>query len=184
MNRLASSAQLRASLIRWALFIIPTVMLLGFFSGQMAGSSADSAWFQSLNTPALFPPPATFGLVWSVLYFMMGLALALVCAAWGSRLRVAAIFAFVIQFILNLAWSPMFFARHDIGVALGVIIALDLVLIVTVILFFRVRKWAGVLLLPYLAWVLFATLLNYQFLQANPGASQAESTGAVQRYEF
>ena len=184
MNRLASPAQLRASLIRWALFIIPTVMLLGFLSGQVAGSTADSAWFQSLNKPALYPPPATFGLVWSVLYFMMGLALALVCAAWGSRLRVAAIFAFVIQFILNLAWSPMFFARHDIAIALGVIIALDLVLIVTVILFFKVRKWAGVLLLPYLAWVLFATLLNYQFLQANPGASQAESTGAVQRYEF
>ncbi|MGB3795587.1 MAG: TspO/MBR family protein [Alteraurantiacibacter sp.] len=184
MNRLASPAQLRASLIRWALFIIPTVMLLGFLSGQMAGSTANSAWFQALQKPALFPPPATFGLVWSVLYFMMGLALALVCAAWGSRLRIVAIAMFLIQFVLNLAWSPMFFARQDIGVALGVIIALDIALVITVVLFFKVRKWAGILLLPYLAWVLFATLLNYQFLQANPDASQVQDTGAVQRYEF
>ncbi|MWV28446.1 TspO/MBR family protein [Aurantiacibacter rhizosphaerae] len=184
MNRLASPAQLRASLIRWALFIIPTVMLLGFLSGQLGGSSADSPWFQALQKPALFPPPATFGLVWSVLYFMMGLALALVCAAWGSRLRMAAIIAFVVQFVLNLAWTPVFFAYHEIGLALGVIIALDIAVIVTVILFFKVRKWAGLLLVPYFAWILFATLLNYQFLQANPDASQAQETGAVQRYEF
>ena len=184
MNRLASPAQLRASLIRWALFIIPTVMLLGFVSGRWGGNPADSPWFQALVKPALFPPPATFGLVWTALYFMMGLALALVCAAWGSRLRMAAIIAFVVQFALNLAWSPVFFAAHDIGMALGVIIALDIALIVTVILFFKVRRWAGVLLLPYLAWVLFATLLNYQFLQANPNAGALEDTGAVQRYEF
>ena len=184
MNRLASPAQLRASLIRWSLFIIPTVMLLGFVSGQWGGSSAGSPWFQALEKPALFPPPATFGLVWTVLYFIMGLAFALVCAAWGSRFRVPAIIAFVVHFVFNLAWSPVFFTQHDIGMALGVIIALDLALIVTVVLFFKVRKWAGVLLLPYLAWALFATLLNFQFLQANPDAAQLEATGAVQRYEF
>ncbi len=184
MNRLASPAQLRASLIRWSLFIVPTVMLLGFLSGQVSGSSADSYWFQTLEKPALFPPPATFGLVWSVLYFMMGLALALVCAAWGSRLRVAAIIAFVVQFVLNLAWSPIFFGWHEMGLALGVIIAMDVAVVITAVLFFKVRKWAGLLLLPYLAWILFATLLNYQFLQLNPDASGVEDTGAVQRYEL
>ncbi len=184
MNRLASPAQLRASLLRWALFIVPTVMLLGFLSGQLSGSGAGSPWFQALEKPALFPPPATFGIVWSALYFMMGLSLAVVCAAWGSRLRGWAIVAFVIQFALNLAWSPAFFAMHDIVAALGVIIALDIVLIATVVLFFKVRKWAGVLLLPYLAWVLFATLLNYQFLQLNPNAGEVQESGAVQRIEL
>ncbi len=184
MNRLASPAQLRASLIRWALFIIPAVMLLGFLSGQLSGSGADSAWFRSLEIPAIFPPPATFGIVWTILYFMMGLAFALVCAAWGSRVRKWAILAFIVQFVLNLAWSPVFFAAHDMQAALYVIIALDVALIVTVVLFFKVRKWAGVLLLPYLAWVLFATLLNYQFLAANPEAGEAEEAGAVQRIEF
>lgn len=184
MNRLASPAQLRASLIRWALFLVPTVMLLGFLSGQLSGSGAGSPWFQSLVKPDLFPPPATFGVVWTALYFLMGLALAMVCAAWGSRLRGLAIVAFIAQFALNLAWSPVFFASHDIQTALWVITALDVALIVTVVLFFKVRKWAGVLLLPYLAWVLFATLLNWQFLQANPDADDFEESGAVQRIEL
>ena len=181
MNRLASPSQLRASLIRWALFIVPTVMLLGFLSGQVSGSSADSPWFQALEKPALFPPPATFGIVWTVLYFMMGLAFAMVCAAWGSRLRKWAIIAFIVQLAINLAWSPTFFAARQIEQALWVIVALDVALIVTVVLFFKVRKWAGVLLLPYLAWALFATVLNWQFLEANPDAGEGEGTGAVQR---
>lgn len=184
MNRLASPAQLRASLLRWALFIVPTVMLLGFLSGQLSGSGAGNAWFQALEKPALFPPPATFGIVWSVLYFMMGLALAMVCAAWGSRLRGWAIVAFIVQFALNLAWSPAFFAMHDIALALAIIGLLLVALVVTVILFFKVRKLAGVLLLPYLAWVAFATLLNYQFLALNPDAADVPESGAVQRIEL
>ncbi len=184
MNRLASPAELRASLIRWALFIVPTVMLLGFLSGQLSGSGAGSPWFQALEKPALFPPPATFGIVWTVLYFMMGLALAVVCAAWGSRWRGWAIFAFVVQLALNLAWSPAFFAMHDMRLALAIIGVLLAALIVTIVLFFKVRKWAGVLLLPYLAWVGFATVLNYQFLELNPDAGEVQGSGAVQRIEL
>ncbi|WAT17916.1 tryptophan-rich sensory protein [Aurantiacibacter sp. MUD11] len=183
MNRLASPAQLRASLIRWSLFIVPAVMLLGFLSGQVGGS-ADSPWFQALEKPAIFPPPATFGIVWSILYFMMGLALALVCAAWGSSVRVWAILVFLVQFALNLAWSPIFFGMHDIRLALVILILLDAALLVTVLLFFKVRAWAGVLLLPYLAWVLFATVLNWQFLELNPHAEYIRDSGAVQRMEL
>ena len=80
MNRLASPTQLRASFLRWSLFVVPAVMLLGFLSGQVAGSTAESPWFISLEKPATFPPPATFGIVWSMLYFMMGVAFALVCS--------------------------------------------------------------------------------------------------------
>jgi len=112
---------------------------------------------------------------------MMGLAFAMVCAAWGSRLRKWAIIAFIVQLAINLAWSPTFFAARQIEQALWVIVALDVALIVTVVLFFKVRKWAGVLLLPYLAWALFATVLNWQFLEANPDAGEGEGTGAVQR---
>ncbi|MFB0610983.1 TspO/MBR family protein [Aurantiacibacter poecillastricola] len=184
MNRLASPAQLRASLLRWALFVVPTVMLLGFLSGQVSGSSADSYWFQSLEKPALFPPPATFGIVWSILYFMMGVAFALVCAAWGSRMRSWAILAFLVQFTINLAWSPTFFGYHEIELALWVIVALNVALAVTMVLFFKVRKWAGALLVPYLAWTLFAAVLNWQFLELNPEASGAEGSGAVQRIEL
>ncbi|MBH5322164.1 TspO/MBR family protein [Aurantiacibacter sediminis] len=183
MNRLASPAQLRASLIRWALFLVPLTMLLGFLAGTVGGD-ADSAWFQSLDKPGIFPPPATFGIVWTVLYAMMGFAFAMVCAAWGSRLRTWAIIAFLVQFAINLTWSPIFFGQQQIEAALYVIVALDVALVVTIVLFFKVRKWAGILLLPYLAWALFATVLNWQFLQLNPGAEPMDDTGAVQTFEI
>ncbi|MCB2065165.1 MAG: tryptophan-rich sensory protein [Erythrobacter sp.] len=182
MNRLASPAQLRASLIRWLLFLVPLVMLLGFLSSQFG--SANTPWFAALAKPATFPPPATFGIVWTVLYVMMGAALAMVCAAWGSRGRGLAIVAFVVQFALNLAWSPTFFGAHQIANALWLLVALDVTLLLTVVLFVRVRKWAGVLLLPYLAWVLFATLLNWQFLQLNPDAAEFHESGAVQTIQL
>lgn len=184
MNRLASAAQLRASLLRWALFIVPTVMLLGFLSGQLAGSGAENPWFAALQKPALYPPPATFGIVWTVLYLMMGLSLAMVCAAWGARWRPYAVVALIVQLAINLAWSPVFFARHDIAAALGVIAALDVALLITIWLVWKVRRAAAWLLVPYLAWVLFATFLNWQFLQLNPNADDIGANNAVQRIEF
>ena len=184
MNRLASPGQLRASLLRWVLFIVPLVMLLGFLSGQVGGD-ANSAWFQSLDKPSTFPPPVTFGIVWTILYAMMGFAFAMVCAAWGSRARRWAIVAFIAQFIVNLAWSPVFFGQQDIQGALSVIAVLDVLAIVTTVLFFMVRKWAGILMLPYIAWILFATLLNWQFLQLNPdGGYGQDGVGEVQRFEL
>ncbi len=182
MNRLASPAQLRASLLRWSLFLVPLTMLLGYLSGQVAGSAADNPWFTQLAKPDIYPPPIVFPIVWTALYFMMGLAFAMVCAAWGARWRVLAIIAFLIQFVLNLAWSPIFFAQHDIGLALAVILALDITLLGTVFLFWKVRVAAAVLLLPYLAWVLFASVLNWQFLQANPYAENLPADNPVQEF--
>jgi tryptophan-rich sensory protein len=184
MNRLASPAQLRASVIRWALFVVPAVMLLGFLSGQYAGSTADNPWFAGLDKPATFPPPVTFIVVWTVLYALMGFALALVCAAWGARYRLPAILAFVLQLVLNLAWSPVFFAEHRISAALAILVALDFAVVLTLVLFWKVRRVAGLLLLPYLGWVLFATLLNWQFLQLNPDADGGQVSNAVQRIEL
>lgn len=184
MNRLASPAQLRASVIRWALFLVPAVVLLGFLSGQYAGSTADNPWFAALDKPAIFPPPVTFGIVWTVLYAMMGFALALVCAAWGARFRLPAILAFVLQLLLNLAWSPVFFAEHEIRLALLILGALNVAVLLTVVLFWQVRRVAGLLLLPYLAWILFATVLNWQFLVLNRGADGVEVSNAVQRIEL
>jgi tryptophan-rich sensory protein len=183
MNRLASPAQLRASLIRWSLFLVPAVLLLGSLSGAAAGSGAGNPWFAALEKPGTYPPPVTFGIVWTVLYILMGFALALVCASWGARWRGLAIAAFVVQFALNLAWSPTFFALHEITWALVIVALLDVAVIVTTVLFWKVRRTAGLLLLPYLAWVLFATLLTWQFLQLNPQADGAEGSYAVQRYQ-
>lgn len=184
MNRLASPAQLRASLLRWSLFLVPTVLLLGFLSGQVAGSAANNPWFEALVKPGIYPPPAAFGIVWSILYVMMGIALALVCSAWGARWRMLAIIAFVVQFAINLAWWPIFFAEHDIALAMAVLIALDVAVLVTIWLFWKTRRAAGIMLLPYLAWIVFASVLNWQFLQLNPDASEIEVNNAVQRIEL
>ncbi len=184
MNRLATPAQLRASFLRWALFVVPAVLLLGYLSGALAGSSGDNPWFQMLDKPATFPPPATFGIVWTILYLMIGVSFAMVCAAWGARYQVPAILAFCVQLALNLAWSPTFFAAHQITGALLVLVLLDLAVILTLVLFLKVRRTAGLLLIPYLLWVLFATLLNWQFLQLNPDADGASSSAAVQRFEI
>ena len=182
MNFLASREQLRASLIRWALVCVPLCVLLGFLVGRISGSVPGEPWFDGLVKPAIYPPPATFGIVWSILYAVMGFALALVGSAWGARGRGAAITVFVVQFLVNLAWSPVFFGAHRITGGLIVLALLDVLVVVTVVLFWRVRKLAAVLLLPYLAWILFATALNYEFLRLNPGADGAEGgSGAAAR---
>lgn len=184
MSILASREQLQASLLRWILLLVPAVLLAGFLSGELSGSGPGNPWFDSLVKPAIYPSPASFGLAWTVLYILMGMAFALVCAAWGARGRRAAIIAFLVQLALNLAWSPLFFGAHQITAALVLILVLDVAVIVTIGLFWRVRWLAGALLLPYLAWVVFATLLTLQFLQLNPGADGREVSGAVQRIEL
>lgn len=184
MSTLASRGQLRASFLRWALFTVPVLLLLGFLSGQAAGSGPGNIWFDSLVKPDIYPPPVTFGIVWSILYVLMGVALALVCAAWGARGRTVAIIAFAIHFVLNLAWSPVFFGLHEMSLALGIIAAMIVTLLVVIWLFWKVRALAGALLLPYLLWIIFAALLNWQFLQMNPDADGNEPYEAVQRYEI
>jgi benzodiazapine receptor len=183
MNMLASRGQLRASFIRWALFTVPLIVLLGFLSGQSAG--ADSAWFAGLDKPAIYPPPAAFGIVWTILYVIIGLAVAVVCAAWGARGRTLALVAFAIHFVFNLAWTPVFFGMQQIAGGLVVIALMALTLLAVVVLFWRVRRIAGLLMLPYLAWVLFALALNFQFLQLNPdadgGTGGGTGDGAIER---
>lgn len=181
MAELASHGQLRLSLFRWALFLVPGVLLLGILSGAVAGG-ADSAWFAALNKPSLNPPPQVFPIVWTALYILMGLALAIVVCARGAPGRTIAIVAFGLQLALNLAWSPLFFAAHQITGALILLGVLDIAVLVTIVLFYRVRPVAALLLVPYLAWIVFATYLNAEFRIANPDAE--EVTGAVTRVEF
>lgn len=180
MNMLASRGQLRASFIRWALFLVPLIVLLGFVAGQL-GPGPESAWFQALEKPSIFPEPKWFGIVWSILYVMIGLSVAMVASAWGARGRTAALIAFAVHFLLNLAWSPIFFGMQQMTAALVIIGLMIVSLVVVIALFWKVRRFAAFLLLPYLAWVCFATLLNYEFLQLNPDADGGSSGEAVER---
>jgi translocator protein len=181
MTELASRGQLRASFLRWVLVLVPGIVLLGLLSVVVSGSGANNPWFMNLVKPALYPPPELFGIVWTCLYALMGFALAMIITARGAWGREHAVIAFAVQLLLNLAWSPLFFAAHQITWALALLAALIVAVGVTIYLFWRVRPVAGMLLLPYLAWILFATLLNYQFHSANPDANGKASPSAVER---
>lgn len=182
MNFLASKAQLRASFLRWALFLVPLIVLLGFTAGQFG--SPQTAWFQGLVKPSIFPPTMWFGIVWSVLYVMIGLSLALVVSAWGAAGRGVAIIIFAIHFIGNLAWTPVFFGMQNMWGGLYVLIYTVITLIAVIAVFWRVRRVAALLLIPYLAWASFATVLNYQFIVENPDGGTPAEEGAVERIEL
>lgn len=173
MNYLASSGQLRASLLRWSLFTVPLLLVLGFFSGQAAGSGPGNPWFDELVKPTIYPPPVAFPIVWSTLYVLMGISLAMILSARGAAGRGLAVAAFVVQLALNLAWSPVFFAMHQILAAFWIAVAMAVTILLTLVLFWRIRPIAGMLLLPYLAWVCFASVLTFEIGRLNPGADGA-----------
>jgi len=131
-------------------------------------SGPDSAWFQALEKPALFPPPWAFGVAWTALFTLMGVAAALVYLSGPDRRDVrVALGAFVGQMVLNVAWTPAFFAAENLLAGLAVITALWPAVLATIVAFDRVDRRAAVMLVPYLAWVTFAAVLNYQFWQLN-----------------
>jgi translocator protein len=171
MNEIASKGQLRLSYLRWALVTVPSIVFLGFLSGRMANSGYGNRWFDALQKPGFMPPGWAFPVAWSILYIMLGLAIAIIIHARGARLRGIAIMVFVVQLIANLLWSPLFFRAHQVGDALvliGVMIALT---VVTIALFARIRTGAALLMVPYLLWLCFAAALNYSIHQLNPDAS-------------
>lgn len=170
MGEIASPSQLRMSFLRWALVTVPFILLLGIGSGRLSGSGYGNPWFDALAKPAIMPSGWVFAVAWTALYILLGLALAMILHARRAPGRRVAVTLFVIQFLLNLAWSPLFFAMHEVSAALGLIVALAIAAIITAILFARIRLVAGLLLLPYVAWLCFAMFLNYEIDRLNPDA--------------
>lgn len=170
MNQIASPSQLRMSLVRWALFVIPAIMFLGFISGSISGSGEENRWYAELVKPEAQPPGWVFGVVWPVLYFCMGLAFCMILHAKGAQSRGLAIGLFLGQLIFNFLWSPLFFGRHEVSNALYLLVLIFILAFVTTLIFGRIRKAAAWLMVPYLVWLSFAAILNYQIDQLNPNA--------------
>lgn len=127
-------------------------------------------WYATLAKPAWTPPPWVFPLAWNVLYALMAISL---WRLWErARKRAAgayrAIGLFLVQLALNAAWSPVFFGLHAILAGLAIIIALALVLAATIVIAYRVDRLASSMLVPYLAWILYATSLNAGIAMLNP----------------
>jgi len=114
-----------------------------------------------LVKPSFNPPSWVFGPVWTLLYILMGIAAFLVWQkGWDSRFVRAALVLFAVQLILNGMWSILFFGMQSPGLALVEIAILWLSILATLLLFWRVVPFGGMLLLPYAAWVTFAAVLN------------------------
>lgn len=142
-----------------------TGLVLLTFCAPLAGIvSPPGEWYASLQKPSWNPPAWIFGPVWSLLYTMMAVAAWLVWrrAGWGRALWI-----YLAQLALNAAWTPIFFGARQPGWAFVEIIFLWVAILLTLMVFLRVSKPAGFLLVPYLAWVSFAAFLNFTLWRMN-----------------
>ena len=184
MNEIASPSQLRMSFARWALVTVPAIVFLGFLMGRVSNSGFGNPWYDALTKPVLQPPGWAFGAAWTVLYIMLGLALAMILNARGNRYRGYAIALFAVAFISNLAWSPLFFVAHKMLAAFFLILFMLAFGIATTIAFGRVRTAAAWLMVPYLLWLCFAAILNWQTYVLNPGAETLAPAGRVTQIDL
>ena len=156
-----------------ALVTVPVIVIIGSLMGVVSNSGFDNHWYAALTKPAFQPPGWVFGLVWTALYTMLGIALAAILNEPPSDRRRDAVWLFGGQLVLNFAWSPLFFGAHMIDAALLVIVVMLLMAAVAANYFRRLRAVAGWLMLPYLAWLCLATALNYETGKLNPRADAA-----------
>jgi len=145
------------------------LVLLGFivltFLAPLAGAfTPPGAWYQTLNKPSWNPPPWIFGPVWTLLYLGMAVAAWLV---WKRGRQGQALRLYVVQLALNAAWTPVFFGAHQLGAAFIVIVCMWIAIFLTQRAFQAVSRPAGLLLVPYLAWVSFASVLNFTLWRLN-----------------
>ncbi|CAH0132376.1 TspO/MBR family protein [Stenotrophomonas lactitubi] len=150
-------------LLGWAV-----VTFLAAALGARASISA-ADFYAGLTLPAWAPPASVFGPVWTVLYALMALAAWLVWRQGGWRATMPALVLYLLQLALNVLWSWLFFGWKQGALAFADILLLLVLIVATVVAFHRVRPAAVWLLLPYLAWVAFASALNFAVWQANPG---------------
>ncbi len=170
MGQLASKGQLRMSFVRWALVTVPAIVFVGFLSGRISNSGYGNRWFDALSKPDIIPPGWVFGVAWTILYILLGIALALILNARGAQGRGIALALFFGQLLLNFIWSPLFFGAHQVSLALLLILMILGLAIATTFAFARIRKAAAWLLVPYLVWLSFASILNYKIDRMNPDA--------------
>ncbi|HEX5305646.1 MAG TPA: TspO/MBR family protein [Dyella sp.] len=150
---------------KWGSLLV--CVLLAFGAGFVGSRFLPGDWYAALAKPSFNPPNSVFAPVWSVLYLLMAIA---AWRAWRKGGHGPAMGLWLAQLVLNAAWSWLFFGRHLLGVALVDIVCLLALIIATTVAFFRRDRAAGWMMVPYIAWVSFATVLNAALWHLNPGA--------------
>lgn len=145
-------------------------LILTFAAGAIgAVASVDSgAFYSQLARPPWSPPSWLFSPVWTILYILMGIAAWLVWRVGGFRPARAALSLFIVQLAVNALWTWIFFVWKQGGLAFTEILVLWVLITCTIIAFWRVRPIAGILMIPYLVWVSFASVLTFTVWRLNP----------------
>lgn len=156
--------------MRWMslLFWLTLCFAVAGISGRWTAVEV-AGWYKTLHMPAIAPPNWLFGPVWTLLYAMMAVAVWRVGLAESSPARNVALALFLVQLGLNFAWSLIFFRWHAIGWAFAEVAALWVAILATALAFARVDMPAAWMMAPYLAWVSFASLLNFLIWRLNRG---------------
>jgi tryptophan-rich sensory protein len=156
--------------IRWIGLVVFVVVCLGAGGlGAIATTPEIEGWYKTVAKPSWNPPDSVFGPVLTTLFVLMRVAAWLVWQQGGFQAAAKPLSLFAAQMALNVAWSWIFFGLHQPGWAFVEIVVLWLAILVTTVAFFRYSKIAGWLLVPYLAWVSFASLLNFTIWRMNMG---------------
>ena len=163
-SRSDTSSRLKAALLGAAIVLVAGSLIGWLFQG------GDSGWYQNLRKPAATPPGYLFGIVWPALYILVGAAGGLVWRQRAHPARGRVLFWYALQLALNFAWTPVFFGMHQIALGLGIILALNVAAIVATVRMARVDRLAPWLMLPYLAWIGYAAVLNFRIWQLNPAS--------------
>ena len=167
---MAESAMETRRWVKIALITVPVIVLAGSASGWLSNSGYENDWFASLLKPPFMPPGWAFGVAWTILYALMGVALAIILPAPATAERRTALILFFVQLAINFAWSPVFFGAHDVVLGKYMIVVMLVIALAAASLFRRIRPIAGWLLVPYLLWLCFAFALNSSIDRLNPGA--------------
>ena len=150
------------------LLIAVSICLFAGFVGSIFTTPAISTWYITLNKPVLNPPNWIFAPVWTILFILMGVSLCLVLQKDMKKIETKmALCFFAVQLILNILWSILFFGFHSPLAGLIEIGFLWIAILFTIISFWRVSKVSAILLLPYLFWVSFASILNFLIWELN-----------------
>jgi len=146
---------------------VTVCLLIGFLSGFATQSSVND-WYPALNKPGFNPPNEIFAPVWTVLYVLMGVAAGMVWSKGFHHIWVkTALYHFGLQLLFNALWSIVFFGLKNPLLAFFVILTLMTLVLLTIKWFKVVSKVAAYLLIPYLLWICFATILNYKIWELN-----------------
>jgi translocator protein len=155
---------------RWIGLVVFIAVCLGAGSlGAIATTPEIDGWYRTLAKPDWNPPDSVFGPVWTTLFILMGIAGWLVWKPAGFKAAAMPLTLFGVQLVLNVAWSWIFFGMHQPGWAFVEIVILWLAIVATTVAFFRSSQIAGWLMVPYLAWVSFAAVLNFTIWRLNAG---------------